>query len=78
MFKIALAKTSMMCNLATELSETKRKKIKTSKEILVLLVHQEASKGLKKKKEAYNSHLRNQLSELTVKKYFGYKTAFPT
>lgn len=78
MFKIALAKTSMMCNLATELSETKRKKkIKTSKEILVLLVHQEASRGLKKKKEACNSHLRNQLSELTIKKYFGYKTAFP-
>lgn len=53
MFKIALAKTSMMCNLATELSETKRKKIKTSKEILVLLVHQEASKGLKKKKKRH-------------------------
>lgn len=58
MFKIALAKTSMMCNLATELSETKRKKIKTSKEILVLLVHQEASKGLKKKKRGIQFSLK--------------------
>lgn len=78
MFKIALAKTSMMCNLATELSETKRKKNKKEQGDFGLTGSPGSIKRLKKKKkEACNSHLRNQLSELTVKKYFGYKTAFP-
>lgn len=43
----------MMCNLATEPFETKKKKTKkNSKEILVLWFYQEASKDLRNERES--------------------------
>lgn len=54
-------------------------------EILALPFHHEASQDLRERetgreRERHHSHIRiirNKLLKLTVKKYFGYKTAFP-
>lgn len=67
-----------MCNLAAKPSEAKRQKKKKKQGDFGLTLSPGSMKRLKTKikTKKYNCHLKNELLELTGKKYFGNKTAF--